>query len=158
MFPKMRRSKQALSPEEMESILLGGTSGVLALQGEDGYPYTVAVHFVYLDGRIYFHGLNAGQKLENIARCPRVCFETDVLDGLLAEDLQTPCSADSAYRSVVITGDAALVGDMEKGRPLAALVEKYTPRWAHLEMPAARVRGTAVAAVTPRTMTGKKHA
>ena len=152
-----RMKEGAMTTAEMEALLREAPVGRISTLGEDGYPYTVAVHFVYLDGKIYFHGLNAGQKLENMARCPRVCFETDVLDGLLAEDLQTPCSADSAYRSVVITGDAALVGDMEKGRPLAALVEKYTPRWAHLELPAARVRGTAVAAVTPRSMTGKKH-
>ncbi len=55
MFPKMRRSKQALSPEEMESILLGGTSGVLALQGADGYPYAVPLSYVYTDGKFYFH-------------------------------------------------------------------------------------------------------
>lgn len=152
-----RMKEGAMTTAEMEALLREAPVGRISTLGEDGYPYTVAVHFVYLDGKIYFHGLNAGQKLENVARCPRVCFETDVLDGVLAEDLQTPCSADSAYRSVVITGDAALVADMEKGRPLAALVEKYTPRWAHLEMPAARVRGTAVAAVTPRSMTGKKH-
>ena len=55
MFPKMRRSKQALSPEEMESILLGGTSGVLALQGEDGYPYAVPLSDVFDGGRVFFH-------------------------------------------------------------------------------------------------------
>ena len=153
-----RMKEGAMTPAEMEALLREAPVGRISTLGEDGYPYTVAVHFVYLDGKIYFHGLNAGQKLENVARCPRVCFETDVLDGVLAENLQTPCSADAAYRSVVITGDAALVGDMEKGRPLAALVEKYTPQWAHLEMPAARIRGTAVVAVTPRSMTGKKHA
>ena len=55
MFPKMRRSKQALSQAEMESILLGGTSGVLALQGEGGYPYAVPLSYVYTGGRFYFH-------------------------------------------------------------------------------------------------------
>lgn len=152
-----RMIEGAMTKAEMEALLREAPVGRISTLGADGYPYTVAVHFVYLDGKIYFHGLNAGRKLENIARCPRVCFETDALDGILAEDLQTPCGADAAYRSVVIAGDAAPVEDAEKGRPLAALVEKYTPQWAHLEMPGARIRGTAVVEITPVSMTGKKH-
>ena len=47
MFREMRRKKQKLSKEECERILYDGTSGVLALHGDDGYPYTVPISYVY---------------------------------------------------------------------------------------------------------------
>ena len=39
MFREMRRSKQELPRQETEAILRRGTSGVLAVAGEDGWPY-----------------------------------------------------------------------------------------------------------------------
>ena len=43
MFGEMRRKKQALPLEACEKILERGTSGVLALEGEEGYPYAVQI-------------------------------------------------------------------------------------------------------------------
>src|SRR5699024_10065652 len=55
MFRDLRRSRQALSPEECGEILCHGTSGVLALAGDDGYPYAVPLSYVYAGGKLYFH-------------------------------------------------------------------------------------------------------
>ena len=41
MFKEMRRHKQLLNAEETAAVLNRGTSGVLALSGEDGYPDAV---------------------------------------------------------------------------------------------------------------------
>ena len=41
----MRRKKQELSYSEALGILRGATSGVLALQGDGGYPYAVPLSF-----------------------------------------------------------------------------------------------------------------
>ena len=38
MFREMRRNRQALSREECEAILERGSSGVLAVAGDDEYP------------------------------------------------------------------------------------------------------------------------
>ena len=38
MFREMRRGKRALTEAEAKEILYGGTSGVLALSGDDDYP------------------------------------------------------------------------------------------------------------------------
>ena len=38
MFRKMRRYQQLFSQEESIEILRAGTSGVLAVQGDDDYP------------------------------------------------------------------------------------------------------------------------
>ena len=55
MFRDMRRKNQLLPPEEAESILRQGTSGVLSLLGDGGYPYGVPLSYVYHNGRLYFH-------------------------------------------------------------------------------------------------------
>ena len=47
MFRDMRRKNQLLPPEEAESILRQGTSGVLSLLGDVGYPYGVPLSYVY---------------------------------------------------------------------------------------------------------------
>ena len=47
MFGEMRRKKQALPLEACEKILERGTSGVLALEGEEGYPYAVPLSYYY---------------------------------------------------------------------------------------------------------------
>lgn len=48
--------KQELSRQEIADILHKGTSGVLALLGDNDYPYAVPISYVYDDGKIYFHG------------------------------------------------------------------------------------------------------
>ena len=55
VFREMRRKKQELSQKEVEGILHKGTSGVLALLGDNDYPYAVPISYVYDDGKIYFH-------------------------------------------------------------------------------------------------------
>lgn len=49
----MRRKKQELSLEESIAVLMRGTSGVLAVQGDNGYPYAVPIRYVYYDTHIY---------------------------------------------------------------------------------------------------------
>ena len=52
-FREMRRKKQLLPQEEIADILNRGTSGVLALLGDDDYPYAVPISYVYDNGKIY---------------------------------------------------------------------------------------------------------
>lgn len=47
MFREMRRKGQQISTEECMEILSRATSGVLGVYGDDGYPYTVPLSFVY---------------------------------------------------------------------------------------------------------------
>ena len=41
MFRDLRRKRQALSPQACADVLARGTSGVLAVAGDGGYPYAV---------------------------------------------------------------------------------------------------------------------
>lgn len=51
MFRDMRRKKQTLMAGEAAAVLMRGTSGVLALLGDGGYPYAVPLSYVYHDGQ-----------------------------------------------------------------------------------------------------------
>lgn len=61
MFRDMRRKKQLLTFEDTVAIFEKGTSGTLALLGDDDYPYAVPISYVYSDGKIYFHSATAGR-------------------------------------------------------------------------------------------------
>lgn len=74
MFREMRRSRQALPQEEVVAILDRGTHGVLALAGDEGYPYALPISYVYADGKLYFHCARSGHKLDAISRCPKASF------------------------------------------------------------------------------------
>lgn len=76
MFRKMRRSKQALSPEECIDILKSETRGVLSVNGDDGYPYGIPINHFY-DGEtdsIYFHGAKIGHRVDAVRKDPKVSF------------------------------------------------------------------------------------
>ena len=76
MFRKMRRFKQELDRQTCIEILLKEKRGVLAVHGDEGYPYALPLDYYYDEenGKIYFHGAGQGHKIDAIARDPRVSF------------------------------------------------------------------------------------
>ena len=82
-----RKHCEVTDPREIDRILSSTNIGRLATSGEDGYPYITPVNFIWREGKIYFHSAVVGEKLDNLAREPKVCFEVDVplayLDTLL---------------------------------------------------------------------------
>lgn len=48
MFRKIRRFKQEISKEECIDILKEQPRGVLAVYGEDGYPYAFPMNYIYM--------------------------------------------------------------------------------------------------------------
>ena len=86
MFRKMRREKQQLGREETLEILKNGKTAVLALSGDDGYPYAVPVNYVFCPaeseakisgeekeesesfGKILFHGDRKSTRLNSSHR------------------------------------------------------------------------------------------
>ena len=75
MFREMRRKKQALSEEECIDILINEPRGVLAVLGDDEYPYALPLSHVYVDGKIYFHGtIKDSHKRDAIERHEKVSY------------------------------------------------------------------------------------
>ena len=153
-----RMKEFSMTPEATLALLGRGQVGVLSTSGADGAPYGVPVHYLWQDGKLWFHGLPAGEKLENIARDHQVCFTVWEFGGILTEGAENPCQADAAYECAVLRGKARLVDDpAEKRRVFLAITEKYAPELLDLPIPEARIAGTALVEVTTVTLTGKYH-
>lgn len=122
MFRPMRRKNQALSHEECELILNKATSGVLALSGDEGYPYAVPLSYVYDNGRIYFHCARSGHKIDAISRNEKASF--CVID----QDLVIPEEYTTYFRSVIVFGKIRILTDeKEKRLAIEKLAERYAP-------------------------------
>jgi uncharacterized protein len=122
MFRDMRRKKQQLSEAESLEILTGNTSGVLAVFGDDDYPYAVPISYVYHDGKIYFHMAKSGHKNDAIKRNNKISF--CVID----QDKIVPQEVTTYFRSVIAFGKGRFVEDNETIiNALTWLAEKYSP-------------------------------
>lgn len=122
MFREMRRKKQALSTEESLAILNQGSSGVLAVTGDQGYPYAVPLSYVYDNNKIFFHCALSGHKLDAIAASNKVSF------CVVGQDRVMPQEYTTYFRSVIIFGRARILEDpIEKRTALEILAAKYSP-------------------------------
>jgi len=114
----MRRKHSEVTDQKEIILILSLTNiGRLATTGQDGYPYITPVNFVSHSGNIYFHCAPAGEKLDNIARDPRVCFEADVPLSYLNIDAypnRPICRLHQFYHCVIIRGTASIVKDSTK--------------------------------------------
>lgn len=122
MFRKMRRIGQELSAEECMEILTNEPRGVLALLGDDDYPYAIPMSHVYVDGKIYFHGAQEGHKNDAVKKHSKASY--CVMDkGVRAED-----SWWYTFKSVIVFGKIRTLTDRnEKIDRLTYLGDKFFP-------------------------------
>lgn len=124
MFRPIRRKKNELSRAESEELLLRSRSGVLAVNGDDGYPYAIPVNYFYdADARkIYFHGSRAGHKADALKGSDKVCF-TVIGPEMIKKEAWAPF-----VRSVVAFGRCHAVTQPEEAAArLWQLAKKYYP-------------------------------
>ena len=107
MFRKMRRFNQQLSLSESIEILKKKKTGVLAVLGDNGYPYAVPLNYVYENGKIYFHCAKAGHKISALQNCEKVSFCVIDKDDVSAEEITT------YFRSVIVFGKAEILTEKE---------------------------------------------
>ena len=76
MFRDLIRKKQMLSPAECREILKQEVRGVLAVNGDEGYPYALPINFYFneANNKIYFHSGKIGHKLDAITNSDKVSF------------------------------------------------------------------------------------
>lgn len=76
MFRPIRKKKNELDIEASKRLLRQARRGVLAVNGDDDYPYAVPVNYWYDEEnqKIYFHGARTGHKADAIKACSKVCF------------------------------------------------------------------------------------
>lgn len=76
MFRELVRRKQKLSDAECIELLNRELRGVLAVNGDHGYPYALPINFYFdeVNSRIYFHSGKGGHKMDAITARDKVSF------------------------------------------------------------------------------------
>lgn len=122
MFRKMRRHKQALSTEECINMLINEYRGVLAILGDNDYPYSIPMSHVYADGKIYFHGAKEGHKNDAVKKYSKASY--------CVVDKGTKNNDEWWYtfKSVIVFGKIRILNDKnEKIDKLRYLGNKFFP-------------------------------
>ena len=118
----MRRKRQQLTEEKSIGILQKSTAGTLALLGDNGYPYTVPISYVYADGKLYFHSALSGHKIDAIRNCDKASF--CVID----QDEVHPEKYTTYFRSVIAFGRIHIIEDEQEKLETARLLgDRYNP-------------------------------
>lgn len=124
MFREMRRKKNEISIDMAKQLLASSRRGVLAMNGDDGYPYAISVNYLYDDKaqRIYFHGAKTGHKVDALRACDKVCFTVYGNETVRTE------SWAPFMQSVVVFGRCHLMdAGSETTRHLKQFAMKYYP-------------------------------
>ena len=151
-----RANKEIIDRSVIEDLLRTCPVGRFVTNGRDGYPVAKPVNFSYHGGRIYFHSALEGEKIEDVRRDSRVCFETD-LPIAFVRAKNRPCEASYLYRSVIVKGRASLVADpQERTAAFRSLMEKYQPDGGYDAYLQEKLGMTAIVRIEVQEMTGKE--
>ena len=121
----MRRSQREITDRaEIDAIIRHSRVCRLGLTDGDE-PYVVPLCFGYDGEALYFHCAKEGRKLDILRRNNRVCFEFDIVEGIIKNT--QACGWGVCYRSVIGVGTAHLVEkNDEKIKGLAVIMNQYT--------------------------------
>ena len=122
MFRPIRKKKNEISTDEALALLQDSRRGVLAVNGDDGYPYAIPVNY-YFDKenrKIYFHGPRVGHKVDALRACDKICF-TVYGHETIKEEAWAPF-----MQSVVVFGRCHLV---EAGEKAMAMLKQFAMKY-----------------------------
>ncbi len=153
-----RMKTHMMTKEKIEDLLNRTTTCSIATLNADGTPYVTPMHHIFHNGYIYMHGLPKGTKIDNIKANPRVSITAYEMDSLLLDPKGNACDTNTKYQSVIISGMAAIITEVEYKREiLMEIVKKYTPQLSDAVLPENMVAGTAVIKVQILDITGKYY-
>ena len=124
MFRPIRRKKKEMDIDAAKELLKCSRLGVLAVNGDDGYPYSVHVNYFYDSdaGKIYFHGARTGHKVDALKASDKVCF-TVYGNETVKEEAWAPF-----VQSTVVFGRCHLLEEgTEATEILKKIARKYYP-------------------------------
>ena len=151
MFRELTRTKQQISTDECKQILHRELRGVLAVHGDEGYPYALPINFYFdeASNRIYFHSGKRGHKLDAIARNDKVSF--CVYDGGYHKDGHWSLN----IRSVILFGRVHVMDDWSD-ELMEVFCRRFTDDAAYIEQEIERFKdNTVVFYLEIEHMTGK---
>lgn len=124
MFRPIRRKNREISLDETRKILREARRGVLAVNGDEGYPYAIPINYYYdeEEQKIFFHGARAGHKIDALKKCDKVCFTVLGSEEIKAEEWAP------YVKSAVVFGRCHLMEDASAAETrLRQLAGKYYP-------------------------------
>ena len=76
MFKPIRKKINEIDRSAVEDLLQSNRRGILAMNGDNGYPYAIPINYFYdcVGQKIYFHGAKVGHKVELLKASDKVCF------------------------------------------------------------------------------------
>lgn len=163
----MRRKEFSMTEDrrEVEAFLLEMTHGYLGTIRPDGWPGVTPLNYVYENETVYFHGSKIGEKIAAIAADPRVTFTVAQEYAIIPSYYTDPvmaCPASTYFKSVVITGHARLVDNLEeKATALASFMRKLQPEGGYKAIAAddkdyiSRLKGVCVVRIDADSMSAK---
>ena len=154
MHRELMRKKQALPIEECAEILLSETRGVLAVNGDSGYPYAMPMNHFYFpeDGCIYFHSGKTGHRTDSLLRSDKVSF------CVTEEGARKDGDWASTVRSVIVFGRVTLTDDPSEIRRILPLLSmKFTSDTEYVEREIAESgKRTLLLKLIPEHISGKR--
>lgn len=148
-----RKDKEINDMEEIENIIKKAQVCRLGLS-DNNSPYIVPMNYGYKDNTLYIHSAKEGKKINIITRNPEVCFEIDIENVLIKDDM--PCEWGMNFKSVIGMGTAEFIGDSEKKKEaLNIIMSKYSEMDSY-EFTDKALNSVSVIKVIINEMTGKK--
>ena len=122
MFRAIRKKKNELDKNAAKNLLQNSRRGVLAVNGDNGYPYAIPINYIcdIESNKIYFHGACAGHKVDALKACDKVCF-TVYGNETIKKELWAPF-----MQSTVVFGRCHLV---EAGEKATALLKQFAMKY-----------------------------
>lgn len=122
MFRTIRKKKNELNLEVAETLLQSSRRGILAVNGDNGYPYAIPINYLYdkENKKIYFHGARAGHKVDALRECDKVCFTVYGNETIKEEDWAP------FMQSVVVFGRCHFV---EMGSEATLLLKQFALKY-----------------------------
>ena len=151
MTRAMRRFKQQLPAVEAERILRNSKCCVMAVSGDDGFPYAVPVNYVYDGTAIFIHSAAQGHKIDALKRNPKCSLCIVDKDDVIPEEFT------SYFRSVIVFGKAHFVETTdEKIAALRLLGDKYSPGIDPEDEIARFIKTVCIVRIDIKNVTGKE--
>ncbi|WP_400247780.1 pyridoxamine 5'-phosphate oxidase family protein [Niallia sp. JL1B1071] len=160
----MRQSTMEVTDEErINDFLLKTNIGHLGLVDED-VPYVIPLNYVWFNDCLYFHGASEGRKTRIIHKNNHACFTVSEARGVMSNPI--PAKVDTAYMSVIIFGEVALLEHINESRDvMQAMLNKYVPGYyekplakSHLEKYVSTLGSkTAIYKITPSSISAKEN-
>lgn len=123
-YRPIRRKNKEISLEETKKVITDARIGVLAVNGDNGYPYAIPLNYYYDDEmqKIYFHGSKIGHKVDSISNIDKVCFTVNGPE-VIKEESWAPY-----VKSVVAFGRCHIIKDSSVAEEkLRLFANKYYP-------------------------------